>query len=42
MEEEIFGPVMTIYIYKDDKFDDTLDFVRRNFTIWPYRFNLQQ
>jgi 1-pyrroline-5-carboxylate dehydrogenase len=24
MEEEIFGPVMTIYIYKDDKFDDTL------------------
>src|SRR5665647_3334034 len=24
MEEEIFGPVMTIYIYKDDKFDETL------------------
>jgi 1-pyrroline-5-carboxylate dehydrogenase len=24
MEEEIFGPVMTIYIYKDEKFDDTL------------------
>ena len=24
MEEEIFGPVMTIYVYKDDKFDDTL------------------
>src|SRR5665647_2092775 len=24
MEEEIFGPLMTIYIYKDDKFDETL------------------
>ncbi len=24
MEEEIFGPVMTIYIYSDDLFDDTL------------------
>ncbi len=25
MEEEIFGPVMTIYVYKDDKFDETLN-----------------
>jgi 1-pyrroline-5-carboxylate dehydrogenase len=25
MEEEIFGPVMTIYVYEDDKFDETLD-----------------
>jgi 1-pyrroline-5-carboxylate dehydrogenase len=24
MEEEIFGPVMTIYIYPDDRFDETL------------------
>ena len=24
MEEEIFGPVMTIYVYNDDKFDETL------------------
>jgi 1-pyrroline-5-carboxylate dehydrogenase len=24
MEEEIFGPVMTIYIYKDDQFEQTL------------------
>ena len=24
MEEEIFGPVMTVYVYKDDKFDETL------------------
>ena len=24
MEEEIFGPVMTIFIYEDDKFDETL------------------
>jgi 1-pyrroline-5-carboxylate dehydrogenase len=25
MEEEIFGPVMTIYVYEDGKFDETLD-----------------
>jgi 1-pyrroline-5-carboxylate dehydrogenase len=24
MEEEIFGPVLTIYVYKDDAFEDTL------------------
>ena len=24
MEEEIFGPVLTIYVYDDDKFDETL------------------
>jgi len=24
MEEEIFGPVLTIYVYDDDKFEDTL------------------
>ena len=24
MEQEIFGPVMTIYVYEDDKFEDTL------------------
>jgi 1-pyrroline-5-carboxylate dehydrogenase len=24
MEEEIFGPVVTIYVYKDDQFDETL------------------
>jgi 1-pyrroline-5-carboxylate dehydrogenase len=24
MEEEIFGPVMTIYVYPDEKFEDTL------------------
>lgn len=27
MEEEIFGPVMTIYIYEDDQFDETLHLV---------------
>jgi len=27
MEEEIFGPVLTIYLYEDDKFDETLDLV---------------
>lgn len=25
MEEEIFGPVLTVYIYKDEEFDATLD-----------------
>jgi 1-pyrroline-5-carboxylate dehydrogenase len=25
MEEEIFGPVLTIYVYNDKKFDETLD-----------------
>jgi len=25
MEEEIFGPVMTVYLYDDDKFEETLE-----------------
>jgi 1-pyrroline-5-carboxylate dehydrogenase len=25
LEEEIFGPVMTVYVYDDDKFEETLD-----------------
>jgi len=25
MEEEIFGPVLTLYVYEDDKFEETLD-----------------
>ncbi len=25
MQEEIFGPVLTIYVYDDDKFDETLE-----------------
>jgi 1-pyrroline-5-carboxylate dehydrogenase len=25
MEEEIFGPVITIYVYEDEKFEDTLE-----------------
>ncbi len=28
MEEEIFGPVMTIYVYDDNKLDETLTLVR--------------
>lgn len=27
MTEEIFGPVLTIYVYEDDKYDETLDLV---------------
>jgi 1-pyrroline-5-carboxylate dehydrogenase len=25
MEEELFGPVLTIYVYEDEKMDETLD-----------------
>ena len=25
MEEEIFGPVLTIYVYEDDKFEESMD-----------------
>ncbi len=25
MEEELFGPVLTIYVYEDDKWEETLD-----------------
>ena len=25
MEEELFGPILTIYVYEDDKLDETLD-----------------
>jgi 1-pyrroline-5-carboxylate dehydrogenase len=25
MEEEIFGPVITVYVYEDDKYEETLD-----------------
>jgi len=27
LEEEIFGPVVTVYLYDDDQFDQTLDLV---------------
>ncbi|KZT70353.1 delta-1-pyrroline-5-carboxylate dehydrogenase 1 [Daedalea quercina L-15889] len=27
MEEEIFGPVLTVYVYEDDDFDKTLDLI---------------
>lgn len=27
MEEEIFGPVLTIYVYEDNKYEETLDLV---------------
>lgn len=27
IEEEIFGPVLTVYVYEDDKFEETLDLV---------------
>src|SRR5690606_10617720 len=29
MCEEIFGPVLTIYVYPEDKFEETLDLVDR-------------
>jgi len=27
MVEEIFGPVLTIYVYDDDKYEETLDLI---------------
>jgi 1-pyrroline-5-carboxylate dehydrogenase len=30
--EELFGPVLTIYVYEDDKFEETLDLVDRTGT----------
>jgi 1-pyrroline-5-carboxylate dehydrogenase len=29
MHEELFGPIMTIYVYDQDKFEETLDLVDR-------------
>ncbi len=29
MEEELFGPVLTIYVYEDEKMDETLDILDR-------------
>ena len=33
MCEEIFGPVVTIYVYEDSDFEDTLKLVDKNFSI---------
>jgi 1-pyrroline-5-carboxylate dehydrogenase len=33
MQEELFGPVLTIYVYDDDKYDETVDLVN---TTSPY------
>ena len=27
MEEEIFGPVLTVYVFPDNKFDETVELV---------------
>lgn len=27
MTEEIFGPVLTVYVYKDDKIKETMDLI---------------
>ncbi len=32
MEEELFGPVLTIYVYKADKFEETLDLLDKTST----------
>lgn len=29
MEEELFGPVVTVYVYQDDQWDETIDLVDR-------------
>ena len=33
MQEELFGPVLTIYVYEDDRYDETVDLVN---TTSPY------
>lgn len=30
MKEEIFGPILVIYVYEDNKVDETLQLVRDN------------
>ena len=30
MREELFGPVLTVYIYKDDKYEETLDLLDKS------------
>ena len=34
MEEEIFGPVLTLFVYDDDEFEATLDLVDSTKPIW--------
>lgn len=33
MEEEIFGPVLTIYVYPADKFEETVIIILYHFNI---------
>ena len=42
MEEEIFGPVMTIYVYDDNKFEETLKLCDETSPYRTYRSNFQQ
>ena len=42
MEEEIFGPVMTIYVYDDDKFEETLKLCDETSPFGLTGCNLQQ
>ena len=30
MREEIFGPVLTVYVYEDDKMDETIETMAEN------------
>ena len=30
MREEIFGPVLTVYVYDDDKMNETIDTMAEN------------
>ena len=39
MCEEIFGPVLTLYVYSDDKWDETLDLVHTASTSSVSRFS---
>jgi 1-pyrroline-5-carboxylate dehydrogenase len=41
MEEEIFGPVLTIYVYADEDFEATLDLCDQNLALRPHRRHLR-
>ncbi len=41
MEEEIFGPVMTIYVYEDDRYEETLQLCDENVAVCFDRCSLR-
>ena len=42
MCEEIFGPVITIYVYHEDNFEETMDLVDQHFSLCAYGIDLRE